>query len=136
MVESANHSRLDEVMLGLADPTRREILRRLANGEARVTDLARPFPISLNSVSKHIRLLERAGLVHRRKKGREHYLSFNTEPLAAASHWIAEQQALWTARLDALEALLRAEDRVSNPAGVSPSDANQADPFSNSGDEK
>lgn len=100
---------LDDTMLALADPTRREILRRLSSGEARVTDVARPFSISLNSVSKHIRLLERAGLVHRRKKGREHYLSFNTEPLTTASRWIARQQELWSVRLDDLATALRAE---------------------------
>jgi DNA-binding transcriptional ArsR family regulator len=90
-------------MLALADPTRRAILERLRRGEARVTDLARPFHMSLNSVSKHIRVLERAKLVRRRRSGREHLLSFNRQPLDDAAAWIERQRAFWNARLDALE---------------------------------
>jgi DNA-binding transcriptional ArsR family regulator len=96
-------SRLDQTLIALADPTRRAILQRLSKGEARVTDLARPFAISLNSVSKHIRMLERAHLVRRRRAGREHLLSFNPESLDEAAAWIETQRAFWTARLDALE---------------------------------
>ena len=103
---------LDDVLLGLADETRRAILRRLAQGEARVTDLAQPFDMSLNSVSKHIRLLERAGLVRRRIAGREHYLTFDPRPLDDASAWIERQRTAWSKRLDALEAALRAEDAI------------------------
>lgn len=107
---------LDRTLLALADPTRRAILRRLSGGEARVTELAQPFAMSLNAVSKHIRMLERAGLVQRRRVGREHFLSFQPEPLDEAAAWIESQRALWTARLDALEDLLRAEDRAAaNP---------------------
>jgi DNA-binding transcriptional ArsR family regulator len=96
-------SRLDQTLLALADPTRRAILQRLSTGEARVTDLARPFAISLNSVSKHIRMLERAHLVRRRRAGREHLLSFNPQSLDEAAAWIETQRAFWTVRLDALE---------------------------------
>jgi len=103
---------LDDVLLGLADETRRAILRRLAQGEARVTDLAEPFDMSLNSVSKHIRLLERAGLVRRRIAGREHYLTFDPRPLDEASAWIERQRTAWSKRLDALEAALHAEDAI------------------------
>jgi DNA-binding transcriptional ArsR family regulator len=107
---------LDHTLLALADPTRRAILRRLSGGEARVTELAQPFAMSLNAVSKHIRMLERAGLVHRRRVGREHFLSFQPEPLDEAAAWIESQRAMWTARLDALENLLLAEDRAAaNP---------------------
>ena len=98
--------------MALSDPTRRAILQRLSQGEARVTELARPFAMSLNAVSKHILVLERAGLVRRRRSGREHRLSFNPEPLEAPATWIERQRAFWTARLDALEAALRAEDRM------------------------
>jgi DNA-binding transcriptional ArsR family regulator len=94
---------LDQTLMALADPTRRAILQRLSRGEARVTDLARPFAISLNSVSKHIRMLERAELVRRRRAGREHLLSFNPQPLDEAAAWIETQRTFWTARLDALE---------------------------------
>ena len=103
---------LDHTLLALADPTRRAILQRLADGEARVTALADPFAISLNGVSKHIRMLERAGLVRRRRAGREHFLSLDLQPLDAAAAWIAAQRARWTARLDALAELLRAEDEA------------------------
>jgi len=103
---------LDHTLTALADPTRRAILQRLALGEARVTELAGPFAMSLNGVSKHIRMLERADLVRRRHAGREHFLSLNPQPLDEAAAWIANQRAVWTARLDTLEALLRAEDEA------------------------
>jgi DNA-binding transcriptional ArsR family regulator len=101
---------LDRTMIALADPTRRAILRRLMRGEARVTQLARPFDMSLAAVSKHILVLERARLVRRRRVWREHRVSFNPAPLESAAVWIARQRAFWTPRLDALEAALRAED--------------------------
>jgi DNA-binding transcriptional ArsR family regulator len=103
---------LDRTLLALADPTRRAILHRLTGGEVRVTDLARPFAISLNAVSKHIRLLERARLVRRRRVGREHLLSLNPEPLETAAAWMDQQRDLWVTRLAALDALLRAEEGV------------------------
>ena len=106
------HSALTMTLLALADPTRRAILQRLSGGEARVTDLAHPFAISLNAVSKHIRVLERARLVRRRRAGREHLLSLNPKPLDEAVVWIETQRAFWTGRLDILEYLLRAEDRA------------------------
>jgi DNA-binding transcriptional ArsR family regulator len=103
--------RLDETLLGLADPTRRTILAQLADGDARVTDLAARFPISLNSVSKHIRMLERAGLVRRRVQGREHLLSLEPASLDEAAEWIDGQRRLWKHRLRALDALLREENK-------------------------
>ena len=101
---------LDRTLLALADPTRRAILQRLSSGEARVTDVARPFGMSLNAVSKHILVLERAKLVKRRREGRDHYLSYRSEPLDAAARWIEETRGFWASRLDALERLLREED--------------------------
>src|SRR5436190_23547119 len=103
IMNAATQSNLDHTLMALADPTRRAILQRLSKGEARVTELARPFAISLNSVSKHIRMLERARLVRRRRAGREHFLSFNPQPLDAAASWIETQRSFWTTRLDALE---------------------------------
>ncbi len=94
---------LDQTLMALADPTRRAILQRLTKGEARVTELARPFDMSLNAVSKHIQVLERAHLVKRRKDGREHFLAANPEPLAAAAAWIEKQRMFWSQRLDLLE---------------------------------
>jgi DNA-binding transcriptional ArsR family regulator len=105
-------SGLNTTLLALADPTRRAILRRLSHGEARVTELARPFAMSLNAVSKHILVLERARLVRRRRVGREHLLSFHPQALEEAARWIERQRSFWTNRLDALEAALRAEDRA------------------------
>lgn len=98
---------LDETLQALADPTRRAILQRLTEGEARVTELARPFAISLNSVSKHIQMLERAELVRRRREGREHFLSLNPGPLDEAAEWIESQRALWKFRLGTLDAILK-----------------------------
>jgi DNA-binding transcriptional ArsR family regulator len=103
--------RLDDTLSALADPTRRAILARLARGEARVTAVAEPFAISLNSVSKHIRVLERAGLVRRRVEGRDHFLSYDPRPLDDAAEWIERHRRFWSRRLDALEAALRAEDK-------------------------
>lgn len=101
---------LDRTMTALADPTRRAILSRLQTGDARVTEIAAPFDISLNAVSKHIKLLERAGLVRRRKIGREHFLSFDAAPLDEASRWIEEMRAFWSGRLEALERALEDEE--------------------------
>lgn len=105
---------LDQTLMALADPTRRAILQRLSQGEARVTELAHPFDMSLNAVSKHIRILERADLVRRRTAGREHFLSFNRQRLDEVANWIETQRAAWNARLDALEALLREEDKAAS----------------------
>jgi DNA-binding transcriptional ArsR family regulator len=107
---------LDDTLIALADETRRSILKRLASGEARVTELAEPFDISLNSVSKHIRLLERAGLVQRRVSGRDHYLSLDPKPFDELSQWMVRTREFWNSRLDALEAALRAEDAIESAA--------------------
>jgi DNA-binding transcriptional ArsR family regulator len=109
-------SSLTKTLMALGDPTRRAILQRLSNGETRVTDLADPFAMSLNAVSKHIQVLERARLVRRRRAGREHFLSPNPASLDEAATWIQEQRAIWTARLDTLENMLRAEDRAAAKA--------------------
>jgi DNA-binding transcriptional ArsR family regulator len=103
---------LSQTLTALADPTRRAILQRLSRGETRVTAIADPFAMSLNGVSKHIRVLEDARLIRRRRVGREHLLSVNPRGLDEAATWIARQRAFWTARLDTLEAALRAEDRA------------------------
>jgi DNA-binding transcriptional ArsR family regulator len=112
MQPASSDARLDRTLVALADPTRRAILERLSGGEARVTDVAEPFAISLNSVSKHIRMLERAQLVRRRIAGKEHLLSFNREPLDEAALWIEQHRAAWTSSLRALDRLLQAEDRA------------------------
>jgi len=100
----------DLTLTALAHPVRRAILERVMQTELRVTELAKPFAMSLNAVSKHIRILERAGLVSRRRVWREHLVSFNSEPLKQVSAWIEKSRAFWSARLDALDELLKAED--------------------------
>jgi DNA-binding transcriptional ArsR family regulator len=94
---------LDHTLLALADPTRRAILNRLSQGEARVTELAQPFDMSLNAVSKHILVLERARLVRRRRRGREHFLSLSPRPLFEAAGWIEDYRRSWEASLDRLK---------------------------------
>lgn len=94
---------LNEVFGALADPTRRAILEHLGRDSARVTDLARMFPVSLNAVSKHLIVLERAGLVRREVRGRDHICNLDGRPLRDATGWIEEVRAFWETRLDALE---------------------------------
>jgi DNA-binding transcriptional ArsR family regulator len=102
---------LDRVFNALCDPTRRAILARLTDADARVTELAGEFPISLNSVSKHIRMLERAGLLRRSIVGRDHVLSLNAAPLAEAQAWIEKYRRFWEGRLAALEHYVLNKDR-------------------------
>jgi DNA-binding transcriptional ArsR family regulator len=97
---------LDRTFAALADPTRRRILRRLASGDRCVTDLARPFSMSLPAVSKHLRVLEGARLVRRRRKGRVHTLKLQALAMRQASHWIGEYQRFWEGNLDQLGAYL------------------------------
>lgn len=103
---------LDDTLIALADDTRRSILSRLAAGDARVTEIAAPFDISLNSVSKHIRLLERAGLVSRRVAGRDHFLTLQRKPFDELTKWMLKTREFWNTRLDVLEAALHAEDAI------------------------
>lgn len=104
---------LDHAFAALADPTRRAIVARLARGEARVTDVAEPFAMSLNAVSKHVQVLERAGLVRRTRAGREHLLSLEAAPLRAVAKWTSRYEKFWTEKLDALGAHLAANHKES-----------------------
>jgi DNA-binding transcriptional ArsR family regulator len=99
-------ARLDALFAALADPTRRAIIERLSRSEARVTDVAEPFRMSLNAVSKHIRVLEASGVVERHRKGRDHILSINTRSLDEVDGWIERMRHYWEQRLDAMERLL------------------------------
>jgi len=112
---------LDDTLIALADDTRRSILRRLASGEARVTEVAEPFEISLNSVSKHIRILERAGLVRRRVAGRDHFLALEPKPFDELTQWMQDTRKFWSSRLDLLEAALRADDAIEKAKKTPPS---------------
>ncbi|HVN80823.1 MAG TPA: metalloregulator ArsR/SmtB family transcription factor [Terriglobia bacterium] len=100
-------SQLDRTLLALADPTRRAILERLTRGDARVTEISEPFEMSLNAVSKHLQVLERAGLIKREVKGRDHWLSFEGSPLSEASEWIDNYRRFWEQRLESLDQFLR-----------------------------
>ena len=98
---------LDAVFHALGDPTRRRMLRELAGGERTVSQLAEPFAISLAAASKHVKALENAGLIRRDVRGRTHWCRLDPGPLASAHEWLGFYERYWTARLDALEALLR-----------------------------
>lgn len=95
-------SALDLAFAALSDPTRRRIVARLTRGEIRVTDLAQPFAMSLNAVSKHVKALERAGLVRRTRIGREHWLRLRAQPLRQVQDWVSRYERFWNQRLDAL----------------------------------
>lgn len=111
MVEylTTDDSSLDGVMAALSDPTRRAIMTSLGAGERRVSDVAAPFDMSLNAVSKHVKMLEKAGLVRRRRVGREHFLSANVAAIEKTADWFDAQRRFWNARLDRLTQLVEAE---------------------------
>ena len=109
----ANYSDdLDEVLVALADPTRREVVRRLGIGPASVGELARPFSITLPSFMKHLRTLESSGLVRTAKSGRVRTCTLNRERLALLDGWLDEQRAIWEARTDRLEALVTSQEET------------------------
>ena len=96
---------LDGTFSALSNPTRRGLLLRLRAGEATVSELAEPFDMSLAAVSKHLRVLEAAGLVERRIRGREHRLRLRTEGMRSAASWLVEFEQFWQRSLDGLQAL-------------------------------
>lgn len=98
---------LDRAYAALADPTRRQLLEALRHGDARITDLAAPLPMTFAGVSRHVGVLESAGLVRREVRGREHWLSLQPDGLARAQQWINEQTEFWAVRTDALAERLR-----------------------------
>jgi len=104
MVE--RQARLDLVYRALADPTRRGLLTALRSGDARIKDLADPLPISFAAVAQHVGTLEKAQLITREIRGREHWISITPDGLRDAEAWIAEQSAAWSARADALSEYL------------------------------
>jgi DNA-binding transcriptional ArsR family regulator len=104
-------NQLDRTLTAIADPTRRAILDRLARGPARVTDIAAPFRISLAAVSKHIKVLEDAGLVDRAREGREHQLTLNGAPLREVARWAHRYEQFWTDRLERLQHILAVKRR-------------------------
>ncbi|MHB2168929.1 ArsR/SmtB family transcription factor [Alsobacter sp. R-9] len=115
MVEFQTSS-LDTVFHALSDATRRRMLRDLANGERSVGQLAEPSAMSLAAASKHIKVLEQAGLIRREIRGRSHFCRLEPGPLASAQEWLAFYRHFWTARLDELESLLRQADDAGAPS--------------------
>ena len=101
--------RLDMTFRALADPTRRGMLAHLALGERSIGELAEPLAMSFAGASKHVKVLEEAGLLSRRKAGRTHIVSLNAEPLAEAQAWLRQWEKFWTVRIDRLQALVEAE---------------------------
>jgi len=104
--------RLDNVYAAIADPTRRAIIQLLTRGDTTVGDVAARFPMSFNGVSKHVKVLENAGLLTRRVAGREHWLTLEPEPLADATRWLEHYRDFWDASLAGLEEMLADEDGV------------------------
>ncbi len=100
-------TQLDRTFAALADPTRRRILEHLAQGDRCVTDLAKPYSMSLPAVSKHLRVLEKAGLVRRRRNGRVHRLNLEAAPMKQASQWIEEYRRFWEESFDRLGEYLK-----------------------------
>jgi DNA-binding transcriptional ArsR family regulator len=94
---------LTDVLTAISHPSRRAIIEQLANGPARFLDIAEPFDTALNAVTKHLKLLERAGLIERRKQGREVFISFRGEPLREVAGWLHEYERFWNERLDQFE---------------------------------
>lgn len=105
-VSLTNEDQLDLVFQALANRTRRALLKRLKQGPAMVTELASPFGMSLNAISKHLLVLERAGLIRRTVKGRIHSCALAAGPLASAEHWLSAYEAFWTGQLDSLAAFV------------------------------
>lgn len=107
---------LDAVFHALADGTRRAMLARLAEGEYSIGELATPFAMTFAGASKHVKVLENAGLVRREIRGRTHYCRLEAARLAQAEAWLKHYQRFWAGRLDALDAILRAEDEATEQA--------------------
>ena len=104
---------MDAVIAAISDQTRRAIIDQLARGPARVTDLAAPFAMSLNAVSKHIKVLERARLVRRVRNGREHTLELEAAPLREVMRWTSQFERFWNDRLDQLEEFFNTKGKSS-----------------------
>ena len=113
---------LDEVFAALSDPTRRSILQSLGGREAAVSELAEPHAMSLPAVSKHLRVLENAGLIKRRIEGRQHFLRVNPDPFQRAQQWIEQQSQFWQGSFDRLADHL---NRVTAASKKTPSKPNK-----------
>jgi len=108
---------LDRTFAALADPTRRRILTHLSRGDQCVTDLARPYDMSLPAISKHLRVLERAGLLRRRRYGRVHEMKLEARPLKEAAQWVEKYRAFWEGSLDRLADYLEKTNKTPTRKG-------------------
>lgn len=113
MVEFPQSPELDRIFSALADPTRRAILRALSRRPATINEIAEPYPVSLNAISKHVMVLERAGLLRREIKGREHHCTIETGPLCEADAWLEYYRQFWEQRMDALETYVKRKFKAS-----------------------
>ena len=118
MVKYASQTQLNRTFAALADPTRRRILAHLSRGDKRVTHLARPHAMSLPAVSKHLRVLEKAGLLRRRRYGRVHEMQLDAKPLKKAAQWVEEYRKFWEGSLDRLAAYLEKTSKQSPKRGA------------------
>jgi DNA-binding transcriptional ArsR family regulator len=112
--------RLDTIFHALGDPTRRGMLASLALGEKSVGELAQPFAMSFAGASKHVKVLEDAGLISRRIAGRTHLCTLRAEPLAEAERWLRQWERFWTVRLDRLQALVETEAKTTKRTKENP----------------
>jgi DNA-binding transcriptional ArsR family regulator len=112
-----NMDQLTNVLTAISHPTRRAIIGQLAHGPVRFLDVAKPFDTALNAVSKHLKVLERAGLIERRKQGREVYISFRGEPLREVAGWVHEYERFWNARLDQFQQYFKDKKRRRKNSG-------------------
>jgi DNA-binding transcriptional ArsR family regulator len=103
VVQSRSSRKLDTVIAAISDPTRRAIVDRLARGPASISDVAAPFPMTLTGFCKHVRVLEKAGLVRRTRSGRENTLELSAEPLRDVATWVFSYATFWNTRLDQFE---------------------------------
>ena len=104
---------LSDILTAISHPSRRAMIGQLAAGPARFTDIAEPFDLSLNAITKHLKLLERAGLISREKRGREVLISLQPEPLRLVSGWVHEYERFWNTRLDRFERQFREKRKKS-----------------------
>jgi DNA-binding transcriptional ArsR family regulator len=105
---------LSDVLSAISHPSRRAIIGQLAEGPARFTDIAKPFDLSLNAITKHLKLLERAGLISREKQGREVLISLRPEPLRLVLGWVNDYEHFWSERLDQFEGFFKEKRKKSH----------------------
>ncbi|HLW53939.1 MAG TPA: metalloregulator ArsR/SmtB family transcription factor [Candidatus Angelobacter sp.] len=118
MVEHHQPGELDRIFAALADPTRRSIMSALKRRPSTINEIARPFPVSLNAISKHVMVLERAGLVRREIRGREHHCWIEPRPLREANGWLEQYRQFWEVRLDALEVYVAKKYKAAKKGAV------------------